>query len=694
VSIFNRWGYKVYGQDDAGGDDPHGPAHGTSLSLMKRLLYSHILYNCVAVGFEGGWFEGDDLSPIGRIQRAANRWVGEHGQPGVMHTPVGLVVDSFSGWTVPRHLSWAEPYRVWGNLPYEPGDHLTDAVLDLIYPGYQDSSYFRDESGFLCPTPFGDMADCLTSDAPPWLLDRYAVLIVAGGLRGGREVRDNLQNYAERGGHVVVTAANLATLPGGLAGRTTPADVSIACGRGRVTFIASQFGLSPGPPALEPLRSDVDAPLPKLFQLQPEVRSRLEDVLRSQQLFRVHGTGLSLITCRKQAGEFTLGVANNTWREQPFRLESLCGEIESLRELPLDQSEKEAVGLTPLGVDPAGLGTGGENTIAGGDVRIFAVRVKEAGVEEIPHVAPPKRPRDRFLNLRRVISIKEAILARPTFFQHFDGVCVDWRVLHEREQATLRTEARWLDRQGVRVVVDVSSGHNLYPTLRLLDNGTADHEASMTAWSDVLLKAEILGARDVVFTLHRDPENNFSGEQSHAGFVATLKKLAAEARTRGITLHLRLGPGKPPRNLAEAYHWLDPADEPNLKLALATAMLSGDGPETTKPGWLDGRLGLWLVAASRRDAGGKVWDVHAPLHASGDLKTTAAWLAATPAVPQILDADCETQDEEYLDAVALEGMRTSPVSTARGGTPTAAPRSAYPLGDPAHVAPAVRAVQP
>jgi hypothetical protein len=215
VSIFNRWGHKSYDSAAGGLGDTYGPTLGTSLSLMKRLLYTHILSNCVAVGFESGWLADEKLTPIGQVQQAAQRWVKAHGQPGVMHTPVALLLDFYSGWTVPRHMEWSAVYRSWGNLPYEPGDYLTDAVFDLLYPGYQNASYFHDESGFLAPTPYGDLADCLLSDAPGWVLERYPVVIVAGALRGGRETRDKLQAYAERGGHVVITAANLATLPGG-----------------------------------------------------------------------------------------------------------------------------------------------------------------------------------------------------------------------------------------------------------------------------------------------------------------------------------------------------------------------------------------------------------------------------------------------------------------------------------------------
>ena len=121
---------------------------------------------------------------------------------------------------------------------------------------------------------------------------------------------------------------------------------------------------------------------------------------------------------------------------------------------------------------------------------MFAVKVQETGVEEIAHQAPPPRPRGRLLPLRHATSIKEEILARPTFFEHFDGVCVDWSYLHEREKAALQKEHGWLKRQGVRIVVDLSSGIDLYPTLRLMDNVHEDYTDSMAAIQDVLGKMD------------------------------------------------------------------------------------------------------------------------------------------------------------------------------------------------------------
>ncbi len=654
ASIYNRWGYKTYGPPGHDGGYAFGPTQGTSLSLMKRLLYSHILYNSVAVGFENGWFEGNQLSPIGRIQQSAQRWVKANGPPGVMQTPVALLLDFYAGWTFPRHLYSDRLYRVWGNLPYAPGDYLTDAILDLLYPGYQNSSYFHDESGFIAPTPYGDIADCLLSDAPLWLLARYPVVVVAGGLSGGRELRDKLQAYVEGGGHLVLTVGNLATLPGGIAGQTNaPATMTVRRGQGRLTVFASAFGVELKKPAV-PLRSEIDQPLPKPYALQPEVRGTLDKILRQQQLFEVGGRNLSLITCRKSAGEYTLGVVNNSWRELPLKIVSHCGRIESIRELPLDQSEKGAVGFTPAGIGTAALGQSSESTIAGGDVRLFAVRVNESGVEEIPHLAPPPRPRGRALPLRSARSIKEEILARPTFFEHFDGVVVDWRSLHDREKTALAREAGWIRRQGLRVYVDLSSGIDLYPTLRLIDNVPADYAASLAAISDVLGKMEVLGARDLILTLHRDPENNFTGEQTHAAFVQTLRTLARQAAERHVTLDLRLALGKPPWSLGEAGKLLDEVGATNLRLAASTALLAGSRPSAESAKVIREQLGLWLVAAPRSDAAGKLWDAHASVHESSEINAISRLMTLAPNAPRLLDAIYPTHDDEYLDAVALD----------------------------------------
>jgi len=703
ASVFNRWGWKVYGSEGADGGYHFGPMWGSSLNLLKRLMYSHILYNCVFVGFESSWFDGQKLSPLGGIQQAANRWVRQHGAPGVMQTPIAVMVDFFSGWSFPRHLYTDRVYRVWGNLPYQAGDYLTDGVLDMVYPGYQDSSYFHDERGFLTPTPYGDAADCLLSDSPAWLLARYPVLVVAGELSGGAEIRDKFDAYVRGGGRLVITAGNIRKLPQGLAGVTVgddmfrfssgqaielgsskvtetqdfvlhhlklhseakviarcgaaPAAVELSMGKGRVIVLASPWGVGIGPEIVNGLRSETEKPLAKPFPLLMHVRGVLDGVFRGEMLFEA-GSGLCLITCRKGPGDYTVGVLNNSLRPLPMKIVSHCGALESVQELVLDQSDKGQVGYMPKDFEKTEVGKSDAATVAGGDVRIFAVKVREQGVEEIAHAAPPPRPRGRLLPLRGVRPIKEEVLARPTFFEHFDGVVVDWRYLHEREKEALKRQAGWIARQGLRVVVDLTSGINLYPDLRLMNNLPEDYQASMAAIEDVLAKMPLLGSRDLVLALHRFPENNFTGEQSWAAFDATLKRVCGWAAEKKVTVYLRIYPNRPPDNAAGAVSFVRRVGAPNLKLAPSTVLLCGAGGQPKDVlTQLGDTLGMWMVSAPSYDISGGLVGVHGRLAEWSGTASLLGLLTSSPQVPVVFDGLYASPDEEYLDAKRVSEAR-------------------------------------
>ena len=244
VSVYNRFGYKTYpGQGTSTGRETQaskpmkhgghveksprgietfkcqgqgmgGPTCGTSLNLMKRLMYAHIMYGSSYVSFENSWFVGGTsaLSPIGKIQHAAKEFIDSKGSLGVHIATAALYLDYFSGFCPPRHLYSGDLYRVWGNLPYSEGDYLGDGVLRLVYPQYQDSSYFHNETGFSSPTPYGDTLDVILSDSPVWNMMEYDTIIVASNLTGGSEVKDNLKSFVYGGGKLVVTAANVAKL--------------------------------------------------------------------------------------------------------------------------------------------------------------------------------------------------------------------------------------------------------------------------------------------------------------------------------------------------------------------------------------------------------------------------------------------------------------------------------------------------
>jgi hypothetical protein len=278
------------------------------------------------------------------------------------------------------------------------------------------------------------------------------------------------------------------------------------------------------------------------------------------------GEGLSVIACRRGKAEYTIGVANNSLRALPFAIRSRIGRIESLRESVLDNSEKTAVGYLPEGFEPSQAGAGDSTIIAGGDVRIFQVKLAEELADEIPHQTPPPRPVNRNLTLGAVRSVQEEILARPTFFQNYDGVVVDWRGVADRDLGALRRESGWVARNKLRVVVDLTSGINLYPDLRLVNNIEEDYSTSLRTVENLMEKIEALGSRDLIFALHRFPENNMTREEAWKSFDATVRALANRAQSRNITLHLRLAPGRPLSSRAEGEAFVRRAGAANLRL--------------------------------------------------------------------------------------------------------------------------------
>ncbi|MBX7258864.1 MAG: sugar phosphate isomerase/epimerase [Candidatus Hydrogenedentes bacterium] len=694
ASVWNRWGYKNY---DSEGQD-HGPTRGTSLNLLKRLIYSHILYNSAFVGFESGWIGKDGLTPIGKIQQSAKDWIDAYGDAGVMQTPIALLMDFNCGWSFPRHLYTANVYRVWGTIPYAPGDYLTDNVLDMLYPGYQDSSYYHNETGFMTPTPYGDSADCLLSDVEGWLLNRYPAVVLAGEVSGGNELRDKLVAYVEQGGHLIVTAGNVAKWSDGIAGivaegtpktyqsgqavdvngtavseenefalipLTLPAsavalarcgDVVAAArvpyGKGKITVVASPFGVPEASAVSGEIANPIDQPLLKPFPMLRHVRAVVDSAFREHVLFDA-GPDVSLIVCRKAAGDYTLGICNNVLEERPFTITSHCGAIQSIEEQPLDQSEKGAPGYLPFGSEGTTLGASGEATVAGGDVRIFRVRVAESNVAEISHVTPASRARGRILPMSGARTIKEFILACPTFFEHADGVIVDWRYLHERDANAIAAEAGWIKRQGLRVIADLTSGVNLYPDLRLVNNVPADYTASREAIDDIIAKMGVLGATDLVIALHRVPENNITSEDTRAGFVTALREICEEARNKGITVNLRMTPnGANSKDYAMAM--LKDVNAQNLRIAASIAMLHKQGKKPADIGEeFGGVVGLWLASAPKADVASKVWTYQAPLSSTPDIDVKG-WKALAPDAPVVLDSVYADWDAAYSDVKALE----------------------------------------
>jgi len=733
ASVYNRWGYKTYGTrdetTDAEADADHGPTKGTSLSLLKRLIYTHILYNCALVGFESGWFEGvqttdergkrrtvegDKLSPIGVIQKSAKEWVSKNGYPGAMVTQVALMSDFYAGWAFPNYNN--QLYRVWGNRPYEPCDYFTDGVLDMFYPGYQNSSFFHDETGFLTPTPYGDTVDCILSDAEQWLLDRYPILVVTGELSGDDEIRDKLETYARNGGHLVISSGCVSRFSEGFLGITVrgellshpagtevrigdqliiedhpfelmvvdvpdgsnvlascgniPAVVEFRYGTGTVTVLAAPYGVCSEPAVDLPVTCSIDRPLPKPYPLLRHVRTALDRVFRSQVLFTA-GEGLSVVVCRKEAGRYTIGISNNTWEDREFKIESRVGRLRTVRELTLDQTEKTCAGYLPEGVTRLSNGAGGENCITGGDIRIFSIEVEEENVESIPHTTPSSRPKGRALSVEVMRSIKDEILRRPTFFEHFDSMVVDWEYVHRSEESWLRADGEWVKRQGLRVIVDLSSGMNLFPDLRLVNNDHEEYLTSRRTIDQVVKRMGLIGSKDLVLRLHRAPENNFTYDQTYESLVNTIREICETAETLGITVYLRTGKSDPAAldlaslrpqhsnfhdmSVADLVAFIRTVDSNNLKLAISMAMVlvaRKSGIDVVKGA--EDEIGMWLISAPRWDITGRLWSINSPLTTYQDESEVMQVLRSIHGQPMVLDVPYKSWNETYEDVRLID----------------------------------------
>ena len=303
-------------------------------------------------------------------------------------------------------------------------------------------------------------------------------------------------------------------------------------------------------------------------------------------------------------------------------------------------------GYLPEGFEEAAIGKSDPERIAGGDVRVFAVRVREEKSR--------RSPIGRRLDTRVGASCRSQVPLDPGGDLGPTDVLRALRRRHGRlvvsaAQKSVSDEAGWISRQGLTLAVDLTSGLNLYPDLRLVDNPEADYAASMDTVAELLAKMEILGSRHLILSLHRRPENNFTVEQTQSSFVLTLQAVCKRAATHQVTLHLRLVPGKPPWNVAEAVEFVDQVGAANLHLAPSTGVLLAQDADAQT---LRGKVGLWLLSGSRTDVAGELWDVHAPVAEVQQKDKITNYVSVAPTARFVLDAIYSSQDDEYRDACA------------------------------------------
>jgi hypothetical protein len=222
TSVWNRFGYNIYSgrKTEGAAGYGYGPHKGCSLGLHQRLFLSSYLGGHSIAGTETAQFTADELpggipelSPLGRQHLALRAWFDQHPDRGVMFTPVGLMLDFYNGWNPPRHLYRGDQYKIWGKFPYQKGDYLADAVFRMIWPGYQDCSYLRNERGFLTPTPYGDIFDVITNRCHPSVLKQYNCVMLLGDMEITPYLAGSLADFVHGGGDLVIDARNARQLP-------------------------------------------------------------------------------------------------------------------------------------------------------------------------------------------------------------------------------------------------------------------------------------------------------------------------------------------------------------------------------------------------------------------------------------------------------------------------------------------------
>lgn len=701
ASVWNRWGWKNYDKKTINDDDKNygagSPLKGTSLSLLKRLIYTHLFYDCVAVGFEGSMeTDENELSPIGKIQQEAVRWSEKYQDPGTMYTPVAFMTDFLSGWSFPRHLYSSNAYKVWGNLPYEKSDYLTDNMLNIIYPGYQDASYYHDERGFITPTPFGDMADCLMSDAPLWILRQYPLLVIADELQSNLETKDKLEQYVQQGGHLVITSGSLKNMKDGLLGikvkgcremnasvdygsksvqendsfvlselvmpadaeiiqkcQDIPAIIEYRNGKGVITVIASPFAVSEHPQCTLPVRIEEDKPLDKPYPMLKHVQAYMENLFSDYTLFETN-PDLSLVTCVKNKNEYSVLVTNSSWEARPFNISSKIGEIESIKEMKINQDEIKAIGYTPkfTETDP------GKNTssqIAGGGTRAYSIKIKNPKVTISPEISSTPNVTGRALTLRNIHNLKEEILIRPTFFEHYDRVVIDWRYIEDKDRESLSAESGWLKRQKLKMTVDLTSGLNLYPDLRIVNNHPEFYQKSMNRMKQIIDKMQILGADELIISSQRSIENNFTAKEFYKSLIESFQTLTDYAKERNISLlyrpsHMRVG-----FKVTDAIQIVKDVSRGNFSLAPSVALLLDDKEHLDQniSALKENGVKNLIWAAPQRDIHNQIWNMNCPISQYPDQNVVSKILESFPESNHIMDGLYQSWDDEYLDSKIL-----------------------------------------
>jgi hypothetical protein len=417
--------------------------------------------------------------------------------------------------TIPdKHIN----FTIVGDTPYAAGDYQVHGIRDFFFPHYLQSEMIyagtMGEDHALCATPYGSSVDFLLSDVRQEALPRYGLVIWTGvPPLAPSMVRNKLVRHVkENGGRVVLFGAAARSMfpewfatdkaeklaPGtkvAYRGETltetadfmleklrTDLDMKalsmevlatvngkpliVEC-MGGLVLVLSDYGLN-STPGLDPSKAGW-TPGQLITQIPhtmlKHARRLLDDEANRQTLFSVGNAQLHYVVTRPKEGRYVIGIFNDSLQSEPFKITSNIGTITAIEATDLKDNKaelKSVVGgaaYAPPGLRnspglPLDYGKSDAANIEGRDFRLFRITLKEHGVRQIPAIKFPNRPAGRVLAVAGLEHVRDYLQRFSMFFTWFDGVKVDARALLTLEDSRLVDQAHWLDRRGVRVVVD------------------------------------------------------------------------------------------------------------------------------------------------------------------------------------------------------------------------------------------------
>jgi hypothetical protein len=203
----------------------YGATMGPSLSWYRKSYYLYYMAGASGLYLEQGFDQffkpgpGEhpfQLNPLGRITEEFVRFAQGHTERGTPYTPVAFLLDPAHGWDMTDY-----PQLPLGVSPVNRSDRaLRELFLAAYYPAAVDEGEpaTADRQAFTS-APFGDIFDVLVaSEEGAGAIEAYRALVVGGGVEWTPAWGQRLRAYAEKGGTVVLNAAQVKGLPQELTG--------------------------------------------------------------------------------------------------------------------------------------------------------------------------------------------------------------------------------------------------------------------------------------------------------------------------------------------------------------------------------------------------------------------------------------------------------------------------------------------